>query len=369
MKNINILYVDTCLDVAGGQRSLIALLTNIASQINFSILIDETNKKYEQELLKAGIPNNSIIKIKTVSVGGRALGGLKLFKTVLCKSAKFDIIHCNTFYDGLFAMPAARLRGKKTIFRARCGIDLSNHGYIDNIIYNFSTRILANSDYVKNTFSRVSSDLNKVISLYNPLDMKFQKEINPDAFNWKHEAQESYVIAVVGAITEVKNQMEVLKALAQLNDTSIKLRFIGEPRSTDKDRNYYSGLLNYAKKKNLLSQVEFTGFVSDVRDKLGDVNLVCVPSDREPLGRVIFESQLFGIPVLASDSGGNSELIEDGSTGYLYALGDVNELAIKLLKVKDNNHQLALDAQQFVLKRFSPERTYLEELNLYHVIK
>ena len=369
MKNINILYVDTCLDVAGGQRSLIALLTNIASQINFSILIDETNKKYEQELLKAGISNDSIIKIKTVSVGGRALGGLKLFKNVLSKSAKFDIIHCNTFYDGLFAMPAARIRGKKTIFRARCGIDLSNHGYIDNIIYNFSTRILANSDYVKNTFSRVSSDLNKVIPLYNPLDMKFQKEINPDAFNFKHEVQESYVIAVVGAITEVKNQMEVLKALAKLNDTSIKLRFIGEPRSTDKDRNYYSDLLNYAKEKNLLPQVEFTGFVSDVRDKLGDVNLVCVPSDREPLGRVIFESQLFGIPVLASDSGGNSELIEDGSTGYLYALGNVNELATKLLKVKDNNHQLALDAQQFVLKRFSPERTYLEELNLYHAIK
>lgn len=79
--------------------------------------------------------------------------------------------------------------------------------------------------------------------------MKFQKEINPDAFNFKHEVQESYVIAVVGAITEVKNQMEVLKALAKLNDTSIKLRFIGEPRSTDKDRNYYSDLLNYAKEK------------------------------------------------------------------------------------------------------------------------
>lgn len=108
-----------------------------------------------------------------------------------------------------------------------------------------------------------------------------------------------------------------------------------------------------------MPQVEFTGFVSDVRDKLGDVNLVCVPSDREPLGRVIFESQLFGIPVLASDSGGNSELIEDGSTGYLYALGNVNELATKLLKVKDNNHQL-VDAQQFVLKDF-PQRGHISK--------
>ncbi|HBV6754539.1 TPA: glycosyltransferase family 4 protein [Klebsiella oxytoca] len=367
MKSINILYVDTCLDVAGGQRSLIALLMNISSKIDFTILIDESNKKYEQELLKAGISGNSIIKIKTTSFAGRALGGLNLFKYVLFKASKFDIIHCNTFYDGLFAMPAARLRGKKTIFRARCGIDLSNHGYIDNLIHMFSTRILANSEYVKNTFNRVTPDLNKVVSLYNPLDMKFQREINPDDF--KPQAEQDFVIAVVGAITEVKNQMEVLKALALLNDSSLKLRFIGEPRSTEKDRAYYNNLLTYAKGNNLSSQVEFTGFVSDVRDKLGDVNLVCVPSDREPLGRVIFESQLFGIPVLASDSGGNTELIKDGVTGYLYKLGNVNELASQILKVKDNNYQLAINAQQFVLERFSPERTYLEELGLYHEIK
>ena len=67
-----------------------------------------------------------------------------------------------------------------------------------------------------------------------------------------------------------------------------------------------------------------------------------MPSDREPLGRVIFESQLFGIPVLASDSGGNTELIKDGVTGYLYKLGNVNELASQILKVKDNNYQLAM---------------------------
>uniref|UniRef100_UPI0029317B5E glycosyltransferase n=1 Tax=Klebsiella aerogenes TaxID=548 RepID=UPI0029317B5E len=94
-----------------------------------------------------------------------------------------------------------------------------------------------------------------------------------------------------------------------------------------------------------------------------------VPSDREPLGRVNFESQLYGIPVLASDSGGNSELIENGVTGYLYSLGDIDELAMKLLVAKENNYKLAINAQEFVLQRFSPERTYLEELNLYSSIK
>ncbi|WP_116300054.1 glycosyltransferase [Klebsiella aerogenes] len=369
MEEIKVLYVDTCLDVAGGQRSLIALLVNMSERINFSVLIDETNKKYEQELLKAGISNERIIKVKTCTVGGRALGGVKLFTTVLQEASRFHIVHCNTFYDGLFAMPAARLRGKRTIFRARCGIELSNHGIIDNVIYQFSTKILANSDYVKSTFSRVSKDLSKVISLYNPLDMKFKRDIAICNASPKGDLDRNYVIAVIGAITEVKNQMEVLRAFSKLKDASLKLKFIGEPRSTEKDKQYYNELLKYAEDNNLASQVIFTGFVSDVREKLNDVDLVCVPSDREPLGRVIFESQLYGIPVLASDSGGNSELIENGVTGYLYSLGDIDELAMKLLVAKENNYKLTINAQEFVLQRFSPERTYLEELNLYSSIK
>ncbi|MDX7019633.1 glycosyltransferase, partial [Klebsiella aerogenes] len=73
----------------------------------------------------------------------------------------------------------------------------------------------------------------------------------------------------------------------------------------------------------------FTGFVSDVTEQLHAVDSVCAPSDRAPLGRVIFETQLYGIPVLASDSGGNSEIIENGVTGYLYSLGHIDELAMK----------------------------------------
>ena len=361
MKKEKILYVDTCHDVAGGQRSLIALLEKVSNQIDFRILIDQSNHKYKQELLKSGIDEKNIDYINSKPFNSRLVGGLSLLLKTLSKSKDYSIVHCNTFYDGLFSMPSFRLRNRKTIFRARCGIELSNHGFIDHVIYQLSTVILANSEYVKSTFSRVSDSLLKIKVIYNPLDLKFLDKADDES----HRSQEGYVIAVIGAITEVKNQMEVLKAFSLMNDPSVKLRFVGEPRSTEKDREYHREILAFVEKHHLQKNVEFTGFISDVRDALNDVSRVCVPSDREPLGRVIFETQLYEIPVLASASGGNAELIKDNITGFLYELGNVNQLSEKLKLVKNDNSHVIQAAKEFIIKRFSPEQTYLAELNLY----
>ncbi|MGP6472994.1 glycosyltransferase [Rahnella aceris] len=364
MKKEKVLYVDTCHDVAGGQRSLIALLEKISDKVEFDILIDSDNSKYKNELLKSGIKENNICYIDSKPLNSRFLGGVNLMLKTFNKSKNYSIAHCNTFYDGLFAMPSFRIRGKKTVFRARCGIELSDHGFVDNIIYRLSTVILANSEYVKSTFVRVSDSLSKVKVIYNPLDLKFLRKSDGESIN-NTKSDNDYVIAVIGAITEVKNQMEVLKAFALMNDHSVKLRFIGEPRSSEKDKNYYKEIQLYTQEHNLQDRVEFTGFISDVRDQLQDVDLVCVPSDREPLGRVIFETQLYEIPVLASNSGGNVELIEDNVTGYLYELGNIEQLSEKLKLVKNDHARIIASARSFIISRFSPEQTYLAELNLY----
>lgn len=361
MKREKILYVDTGPDVAGGQRSLIALLQKINEHMDYHILIDESNHKYKYELLKSGIHEKDIYYINTRPLNSRLIGGMNLLLKSFAKSKYYSIVHCNTFYDGLFAMPSFRLRNKKTIFRARCGIELSNHGLVDNIIYVLSTVILANSEYVKSTFSRVSRTLSKIQVIYNPLDLKFLEKVDGES----DRQQERYVIAVIGAISEVKNQMEVLEAFVLMGDPSVKLRFVGAPRGTQKDYQYHRKILEFVELHHLQERVEFTGFISDVRDSLSDVNLVCVSSDREPLGRVIFESQLYEIPVLASDSGGNAELIKDNVTGFLYPLGNVNQLSKKLKLVKNDNTHVIKAAKEFVIQRFSAEHTYLAELKLY----
>ncbi len=62
MEEIKVLYVDTCLDVAGGQRSLIALLVNMSERINFSVLIDETNKNMSKNFSRLALAMKKSLK-------------------------------------------------------------------------------------------------------------------------------------------------------------------------------------------------------------------------------------------------------------------------------------------------------------------
>ena len=64
------------------------------------------------------------------------------------------------------------------------------------------------------------------------------------------------------------------------------------------------------------------------------VDLLVIPSaPGEATTRVILEAYAAGIPVVASDSGGTSEVISDGETGFLVPASDPVKLAAKIRDV------------------------------------
>src|SRR6185437_15245964 len=95
-----------------------------------------------------------------------------------------------------------------------------------------------------------------------------------------------------------------------------------------------AGNLSYASKLKALAQdsrIEFAGFVKP-DDFLASIDILVVPSEwPEPLGRVILEAYLHGVPVIASACGGIPEVVADGVTGWLYPPGDRMALA-KLIR-------------------------------------
>lgn len=73
--------------------------------------------------------------------------------------------------------------------------------------------------------------------------------------------------------------------------------------------------------------VKFKGYQKDVGNYLSqyDIGLMC--SRDEGFGRVTVEYMMTGLCVIASDTGANPELIEDGVSGLLYQYGDIRSLA------------------------------------------
>ena len=82
--------------------------------------------------------------------------------------------------------------------------------------------------------------------------------------------------------------------------------------------------------------VRFLGFVEDVRElySASDVAILCTHS--EPSGRVVLEAMAMGVPIVAPQSGGPREIIEDALSGLLYDPTSVVSLAAAINRVYSN---------------------------------
>ena len=82
--------------------------------------------------------------------------------------------------------------------------------------------------------------------------------------------------------------------------------------------------------KYLTGTAVMLGRVSDMRALRQKTDVEIVASDMEAFGRVTVEAMMSGMPVIASDSGANSELIEDGKDGFLFTCGSSKSLQDKM---------------------------------------
>lgn len=77
----------------------------------------------------------------------------------------------------------------------------------------------------------------------------------------------------------------------------------------------------------IMDRVRFLGWRDDAPDLLAACDMLVAPSRIEPLGNTIIEAWAAGKPVIASQSAGPGELIENGENGLLVAIGDADALA------------------------------------------
>lgn len=74
----------------------------------------------------------------------------------------------------------------------------------------------------------------------------------------------------------------------------------------------------------------------DVALWMGAADIFVLPSLSEGRPNVIYESMLSGLPVVATDIGGNNEIIEDGKTGFLIKPKDSNAITKKINMLLEN---------------------------------
>lgn len=130
-----------------------------------------------------------------------------------------------------------------------------------------------------------------------------------------------------------------------------------------------SNLKRYAEKANI--NAEFVGFkhYKDIQDLISRCRAVIIPSEwYENSPNIILEAYAQGKPVIGSRIGGIPELIEENKTGFLFAMGDAEELAKKIALIdEDTNlrYDLGRQALNLVKKKFSSVEHYKYLIKTY----
>jgi len=106
-------------------------------------------------------------------------------------------------------------------------------------------------------------------------------------------------------------------------------------------------------------RVLFLGKHTSVHELLACADLFLLPSASESFGLVALEAMACGAPVVASNVGGLPEVIEHGTTGYMFDIGDIDGMAEAGLRIMgDDDHWRSLSeaGRAVANERFSAER-------------
>lgn len=151
-------------------------------------------------------------------------------------------------------------------------------------------------------------------------------------------ARDPFRLVYVGRLVHQKGTHVALEALAHLvrekGMSNIHLDIIGLGPNE-----YLNQLKSMAQELEIASHVEFVGFVEhkQVLARFLKYNAVLIPSLwEEPLSGTIAEAMARGLPVIATDRGGNPEIIFDSENGLLVPPGDSVKLAYAIKKLIDN---------------------------------
>jgi glycosyltransferase involved in cell wall biosynthesis len=175
-----------------------------------------------------------------------------------------------------------------------------------------SDLFLATSSFVKSKFVEAGFPGDRIVVHPNYLDFDPLESTTPPA---------NYAV-YLGRLSQEKGLFTLLKAFQQLPD--IPLKILGDgPMEME---------LKEFVRLNNMPNVSFEGFVDGVskQDILKKALFLVFPSEcYESFGYTIIEAFACGVPVIATDIGGNRELVKEGSNGYLYQPNDPNDLKEK----------------------------------------
>ncbi|WP_051291839.1 GumK N-terminal domain-containing glycosyltransferase [Acetobacter nitrogenifigens] len=259
----------------------------------------------------------------------------------IARAVKPKLIHAHFGFDGVEAWPIAKRLGAPLLVTLH-GSDITTHmkwfaeGRAGRRWKRYPLRLQRLAKAQRVGFVAVSGPIrDAALAVGIPSDRVTVCHIGIDVDRFvpagETAGKRAPVILFVGRLVEKKGATLLVKAFAKVREALPEARLIiaGDgPQRAEIEAMAPAG-------------VALPGAVSQdrVRALMAEARVFCLPSitaksgDKEGLPLVLLEAQASGVPVVTSASGGTTEGMEDGKTGFAFAEGDVETMARHLIAI------------------------------------
>lgn len=311
------------------------------------------NERYEFELIcpqyEDMVRNITLLGVKVyivdmkreISIYNDIKSFIKICKYI--KMYKPDIIHAHSSKAGVLGRFAAYINKIPCIYTAHgwsFGMNISKlkkkfYASIERYCAKFTYKIINISEYEqKLALSYKIAPLEKLPIIYNGIDINRYETTAINKIEVLRELnipEDSFIIGMVARLTKAKSPETFIKVAKIVSVKIPNSYFIlvgdGELRQQVEEQ-----IVN----NNLQDKFLITGWTYEVEKYISLFDIALLTSKWEGFGLAITEYLAAGVPVIASNVGGITNIILDGYNGYLIEPDNINGFSEKILLVHDN---------------------------------
>ncbi len=207
----------------------------------------------------------------------------------------------------------------------------------------------------------------KIITLYNGIDLSAYKDPSPEAWLEKRKAlglaPNSTIAVTVAVLREPKGIQYMLQAMAQLRETHPNLQYL-----VVGDGEHGPALKELMRSLGLENQVNFAGQRKDIPEILPICDFFVLPTLTEALPTVLMEAMAAQKAIIASNVGGVPEMIQDNVNGRLLPPGDAMALITACAQLADDSalrKAWGTAGQAICQEKFNIQQQIISLENLY----
>lgn len=281
----------------------------------------------------------------------------------ILKQERIDVVHTHNMSPLFYGTLAARLSRVPVIINTRHGRAKKS---MVSYVWNMNDAIIAISEDAKREMLKWNRiDTKKTRVIYNGIDI--DKYSNNQDGNEDKKAlniePSTFVFGTVARLSPEKDQFTLIDAFSKVVNKidDAKLIFIGDGILKEE-------LVKYASKLGISDKVMFLGFRDDVYKVLPIFDIFGLSSLTEGISLTLLEAMAAGLPIVATNVGGNPEVIVNGTTGILVPPKRPVEMAeaiYNLLSDKKLAREMGEAGKRRVFEKFTLTRMSEEYIDLY----